>query len=142
MFLLSVCSFCFSCLLECVNTIATPLYLYFQVLCQVLASNVRESKSYDLLSRKQIRYAPVKKKLKITKSSFWSEIFTQQALYNCKSFISFEFFDLSYRSARFYSSFTDCSVFPDFCLIIAFASFVNFVHGFLVGKTLNKVGEQ
>ena len=31
----------------------------FQVLCQVLASNGRGNKSYDLLSRKQIMCAPV-----------------------------------------------------------------------------------
>ena len=47
MFLLLVC-FCFlSRVVECVTSIATPLYLYFQVLCQVLASNGRERKSYD-----------------------------------------------------------------------------------------------
>ena len=30
---------------------STPLYLYFQVLCKVLASNGRKSKSYGILSR-------------------------------------------------------------------------------------------
>ena len=48
MFLLSVCSFGFS-VLDFFSTVATPLYLYFQVLCQVLACKVEGDKSCDLL---------------------------------------------------------------------------------------------
>ena len=55
------------------TTVATPLYLYFQVLCQVLASNDGEDKSCDMLSRKQILSAPQENSYKITRSSFLSE---------------------------------------------------------------------
>ena len=36
------------------TTVATPLYLYFQVLCQVLASNVEGDKSCDLLPENRL----------------------------------------------------------------------------------------
>ena len=44
-------SFFFCCVLDVVTTIATPLYLFFQVLCQVLALYGGGSKSCDMLSR-------------------------------------------------------------------------------------------
>ena len=37
-----------------VTTVATSLYLYFQALCQVIASYDKGSESCDMLSRKQI----------------------------------------------------------------------------------------
>ena len=49
MFLLSVLV-----VLMLVTTVATSLYLYFQALCQVLASGGKLIKSCDMLSRKQI----------------------------------------------------------------------------------------
>ena len=54
MFLLSVLLFVFCCVSECVTSLATPLYLYFQVLCQVLASNVEGDKSCDLLPENRL----------------------------------------------------------------------------------------
>ena len=52
-FTLQVCSsFCW--VLEFVNSVATPLYLYFQVLCQVFASIERKFKSLDVLSRNRL----------------------------------------------------------------------------------------
>ena len=99
-------------------TTAISLYLYFQVLCQVLASVDKGTKSCDMLSKKQILSAPRKNSLEITRSSFWSEFFTQHAIYNWETFSSFEFFYLSYRSAPNKLSFTCCSVFPDFCPVL------------------------
>ena len=52
-FTFQVC-FLFCWILELVTYVATPSYLYFQVLCQALASNGRESKSYDMLSRNRL----------------------------------------------------------------------------------------
>ena len=51
---LLVLIFCFSCVLGFVTTVASPLYLYFQVLCQVLASNVEGDKSCDLLPENRL----------------------------------------------------------------------------------------
>ena len=65
MFLLSVLV-----VLMLVTTVATSLYLYFQALCQVLASYGKLIKSCDMLSRKQILFASLQKSLKITSSSF------------------------------------------------------------------------
>ena len=95
----------------------TLLYLYFQVLCQVLASNGRESKSYDMLSRKHILYPSLKNSQKITRSSFWSNFFAQHAPGSCLDFISFEFSDLSDISASVNSSSADCPLLEDCSLV-------------------------
>ena len=55
MFLLSVLV-CLSAFCYC----KTPLYVYSQALCQILASNDGESKSCDMLSKKQILFASSK----------------------------------------------------------------------------------
>ena len=65
MFLLSVLV-----VLMFVTTVETSLYLYFQALCQVLASGSKLIKCCDMLSGKQIMFASVQKSLKITRSSF------------------------------------------------------------------------
>ena len=49
MFLLFMCAFLFCRVLELGTSVATPLYLYFQVLCQVLASYNGGDKSCELL---------------------------------------------------------------------------------------------
>src|SRR3954470_4543721 len=66
---------CFCCVLDVANTVATPLYLYFQVLCQVLASYGGGRKSCDMLSRKEILFASLKKYLKNHQFIFLSLIF-------------------------------------------------------------------
>ena len=60
-----------------------------------------------------------KNSYKITRSSFWSELFRHRSLYNCLSCVCSEFFDLSCRSTPNKSITTCCSVFTDsvlFCL--------------------------
>src|ERR1041385_6083460 len=47
-----------------VTTVATSLYLYFSALCQVIASYDKESKSCDMLSRKQILSLDRKNRIK------------------------------------------------------------------------------
>ena len=123
-----------------VTIVEKPLYLYFQVLCQVLASVDKWTKSCDMLSRKQILFAPLKNWSKITRSSFWSEIFTQHYLYNWETFISFEFFDLRYKSASEKLSFTSCPVFPDFCLVLHFHIFDALFLVFLCKSPQTKFG--
>ena len=43
--------FCFFCVLDVATNVATPLYLYFEVLCQVLACDDKGTKSCDMLSK-------------------------------------------------------------------------------------------
>ena len=117
MYLLFKCALLFWLVLDLVTSLATPLYIYFQVLCQVLASNGRESKSYDMMSRKQILYPSLKNSQKITRSSFWSKFFARHAPGNYLDFISFEFSDLSNRIASINSSSADCLVLAD-CILV------------------------
>ena len=124
-----------------VTSVATSLYLYFQALCLVLASVDKGTKSCDMLSRKEILSAPKNNSLKINRSSFWSDFFTQHALYNWETFSSFEFFDLSYISVPNKLSFTCCSVFLDFCPVLHFYLLDTFPLVFLC-KNLKKIGEQ
>ena len=65
-----------------------------------------------------------KNSYKITRSSFWSEVLLQHALYNCLSGICSEFFDLSCRSVPeiiiyyllvCFSQILSCFAFPSFC---------------------------
>ena len=89
-FTFQVCFFCW--VLELVTSVETLLYLYFQVLWQVLASDDTGTKSCDMLSRKQILSTRRKHSYKITRSSFWSNYFWQHALYNLITNYSSEFF--------------------------------------------------
>ena len=110
----------FQCVLMIVSTVQTSLYLYFQVLCQVLASNDRGTNSCDMLSKKQILSAPRKDLYKITRSSFFSEFCTHHALYNWQTFSNSEFFYLSQINSSNKLSFTCCSLFQDFCPVLHF----------------------
>ena len=132
MFLLFKCAFYFCWVLELVTFVTTPLYLYFQVLCQVLASNGRESKSYDMLSRKQILYPSLKNSHKITKSYYWSKKISQHAPGYFLDFISFEFSDLINITIPNNSSFADCAIFTDCNLVFPFISFEGFDFGSLL----------
>ena len=119
-----------------VTTIATSLYLYFQVLCQVLASVDKGTKSCDMLFRKQILSAPWKNSCKITRSTFWSEFFTQHNLYNWKTFSSSELFYLIYRSASEKLITTCCSVSPRFLSCFALLQFWHSCASFFFAKTI------
>ena len=129
MFLLSVLV-----VLMLVTTVATSLYLYFQALCQVLASGDKWIKSCDMLSRKQILSAWRKKLCKSTRSSFWSELFWQYALYNCEATTCSEFFIWVAEVPRKKLFTTCCSVFPRFCPVLRFFNFANLAHAFSLQK--------
>ena len=109
--------FLFFWVLQLVISIATPLYLYFKVLCQVLASNGRESKSYDKLSKNRLCTLRWKIPRKITKTYFWSKFFAHHDPCNFLDFISLEFSDLSNISASINSSSADCPVLADCSLV-------------------------
>ena len=57
------------------TTVATSLYLYFQALCQVLASYGKLIKSCDMLSRKQILFASLQKYSKSPVHLFYLNFF-------------------------------------------------------------------
>ena len=73
---------------------------------------------------------------KITRSSFWSEVFWQRALYNWLSSVCSELFYLSCRSAP-KKIFTTCwSVFHRFCPVLPFLRFANLELAFSLQKNL------
>ena len=61
--------------LKIVTTVATSLYIYFQALCQVLASDCKKVQKLWHAVQKQILSAWRKTSSKITRSSFWSAFF-------------------------------------------------------------------
>ena len=73
--------FCFCCVLDVFTTIATPLYLYLQVLCQVLASYGGGSKSCGMLSRKQILFDSLQKSWKKSPVHLFELNFLHSMLY-------------------------------------------------------------
>ena len=111
--------------LMCVTTVATSLYLYFQALCQVLASDCKKVQKLWHAVQKQILSSWRKNSPKITRSSFWSELFWQDALYNFLCGIYSEFFYLSCRSAPNKLFTTCCSVFHRFYHVLRFHCFAN-----------------
>ena len=125
MFLLSVLV-----VLMLVNTVATSLYLYFQALCQVLASGDKWIKSCDVLSRKQILCAPRKNWCKITHHLFDLNFFDSM-LYTIVFLPSVLSFLIWVVEVPQKNLFTTCwSVFPRFCLVLRFPSFANLAHAF------------
>ena len=108
-----------------VTTVATSLYLYFQALCQVLASNCKKVQKLWHAVQKKIMSAWRNNSPKITRSSFWSEFYWQYALYNCLSGVYSEFFHLSCRSSPKQLFTTCCSVFHRFCHVLCFHYFAN-----------------
>ena len=86
-------------------------------------------------------YAPVQKILKITRSSFWSEIFTQQALYNFQPFIRFEFLIwVTEVPQKIWVSQT--VLFSQISALYLHLLLLRALFLVLWGKNLNKVGEQ
>ena len=92
--------------------------------------------------QKQILSAPWKKSCKITRSSFWSEIFWKHDLYNWKTFSNSESFDLSYRSASEKLIATCCSIFPRFCPVLRLFSFAILALVFYLLKPFDQVKKQ
>ena len=125
-----------------VTTVATSLYLYFQALCQVIASYDKGGKSCDMLSRNQILSSWRKTSEQITSSSFWAEFFTHHALYNCETFVCSEFFYLSCRSTPKKFSTTCCSVFHRFCHVLSLFTFANLKLAFYLQKLFGNLGKQ
>ena len=124
-----------------VTTVQTSLYLYFQALCQVLASDCKKVQKLWHVVQKLIKFAWRKISSKITRSYFWSEYFWKYALYNLLSGVCFDFFDLSWRSAL-KKLFTTCwSVFYRFCGVLRFHRFANLKLAFLFSKTFWKSWE-
>src|ERR1041385_5715546 len=73
---------------------------------------------------------------------FRAEIFTQNALYNCETFVCSEFFVLSCRSAP-KKFFTTCfSVFHRFCHVLYFLTFANVKLAFSLQKLFGNLEKQ
>ena len=125
-----------------VTTVATSLYLYFQALCQVRASYDKESKSCDMLSRKQILSLDRKIRIKSPDHLFDLNFFWQHALYNCETFVCYEFFDLSCRSAPKKISTICCSIFHRFCHVLPLLTFANLKLAFSLQKLLCRQKKQ
>src|ERR1041385_3954317 len=117
-----------------ITTVATSLYLFFSVLCQVIASYDKGSKSCDMLSRKQILSLDRKIRIKSPDHLFDLNFFGKRALYNCETFVCSEFFDLSCRSAPKKFSTTCCSVFHRFCHVLPRFTFANLKLAFSLQK--------
>ena len=109
--------FLFCWVLELVTSVATPLYLYFQVLCQVLASNGKREQKLCHAVQKQIMYPSLKNSQKIIRSSFWSILFAQHEPSSWIYLISFDFSYLSNISASINSISADCPVLADCSLV-------------------------
>ena len=106
-----------------VTTVATSLYLYFQALCQVLASDCMKFKSCDMLSRN--RLCPLGEKISHKSPYHLFNLNYFDSMLNWLSSVCAEFFDLICRSAP-KKLFTTCwSVFHTFCHVLRFHHFTN-----------------
>ena len=123
-------SFTFSCFLlflslEVVASVATSLYLFFLFSVPSLASNALKVRSVVSQSRNGILSFNVRKSKNSQNFIFFSEIFRQRDWYFYLSFFSFDFSDLSYRSASKNSIFTECSDSDRFCFYFVFISLLS-----------------
>ena len=125
-----------------VTTVETSLYLYFSSFVPFIASYDKGSKSCDMLSRKQFLSSWLEKSWKNPSSSFWAEMVTQRALYNCETSVCSEFFDLSCSSApkKFFA--TCCSVFHRFCHVLSLLTFANLKLAFSLQKRFGNLEKQ